>query len=120
MIAIIRISPSTRQFDATAVSSARARASGASSLHSALPADIVRVDAWRTAPRTAQHWYAEQAGGPRRSGVIGGATAGEIESGLKPAQSEKGRQIENDIPQPHVVAAFGLLITNRDPCRSSL
>ena len=59
-------------------------------------------------------------GDPRRSGVIGGATAGEIESGLKPAQSEKGRQIENDIPQPHVVAAFGLLITNRDPCRSSL
>ena len=28
-------------------------------------------------------------------------------------------QIENDIPQPQVVAAFGLLITNRDPCRSS-
>ncbi len=28
-------------------------------------------------------------------------------------------QIENDIPQPQVVAALGLLITNRDPCRSS-
>ena len=30
------------------------------------------------------------------------------------------RQIENDIPQPQVVAALGLLITNRDPCKSSL
>ena len=33
---------------------------------------------------------------------------------------ESPGQIENDIPQPQVVVAFGLLITKRDPCRSSL
>ena len=36
------------------------------------------------------------------------------------ARERRFAQIENDIPQPHVVAAFGLLITNRDPCKSSL
>ncbi len=36
------------------------------------------------------------------------------------ASSIGSPQIEKDIPQPQVVAAFGLLITNRDPCRSSL
>ena len=35
--------------------------------------------------------------------------------GRAPWREAAPRQIENDIPQPQVVVAFGLLITNRDP-----
>ena len=64
----------------------------------------------------------------RRSPAPGPARAGSaLPGGLKqhgargsPARRASRAQAEKDDPQPQVVVAFGFLITNCAPCRSSL
>jgi hypothetical protein len=65
--------------------------------------------ACRLAERTASLPAVTGARGPRVLGAVYAAT-----------RRLGSDQAENDEPQPQVVVAFGFLITNCAPCRSSL
>jgi 1,6-anhydro-N-acetylmuramate kinase len=66
-------------------------------------------------------WLAKQRleNKPGNVPAVTGASRHCILGGVYSARLKPKNQIEKDEPQPHVVDAFGLLITNFEPCNPS-